>query len=75
MILHLVEKVAERPVEPTNVPVEVLVKRPNFWTFSGDYALQFLQNYVSGNWYKGGEATILLWLHWSCKLIIIISRK
>ena len=52
----LVEKVAERPVEPTNVPVEVLVKRPNFWTFSGDYALQFLQNYVSGNWYKGGES-------------------
>ena len=54
--LTLVEKVAERPVEPTNVPVEVLVKRPNFWTFSGDYALQFLQNYVSGNWYKGGES-------------------
>lgn len=53
----LVEKVAERPVEPTNVPVEVLVKRPNFWTFSGDYALQFLQNYVSGNWYKGGESS------------------
>ena len=52
----LVEKVAERPVEPTNVPVDVLVKRPNFWTFSGDYALQFLQNYVSGNWYKGGES-------------------
>ena len=52
----LVEKVAERPVEPINVPVEVLVKRPNFWTFSGDYALQFLQNYVSGNWYKGGES-------------------
>lgn len=52
----LVEEVADRPVEPTNVPVEVLVKRPNFWTFSGDYALQFLQNYVSGNWYKGGES-------------------
>lgn len=52
----LVEKVADYPVEPTNVPVDVLVKRPNFWTFSGDYALQFLQNYVSGNWYKGGES-------------------
>ena len=26
----LVEKVADRPVEPTNVPVDVLVKRPNF---------------------------------------------
>ena len=52
----LVEKVTERPVEPTTVPVEVMVKRPNFWTINGDYALQFLQNYVSGNWYKGGES-------------------
>ena len=52
----LVEKVVERPVEPKTVPVEVLVMRPNFWTFYGDYALQFLQNYVSGNWYKGGES-------------------
>ena len=50
----LVEKVVERPVDPATVPVEVMVKRPNFWTFNGDYALQFLQNYVSGNWYKGG---------------------
>ena len=52
----LVEKVPETPVEPTTVPVEVMVKRPNFWTFNGDYALQFLQNYVSGNWYRGGES-------------------
>ena len=52
----LVEKVTEGPIEPTTVPVEVMVKRPNFWTINGDYALQFLQNYVSGNWYKGGES-------------------
>lgn len=52
----LVEKVTEHPAEPTTVPVEVMVKRPNFWTINGDYALQFLQNYVSGNWYKGGES-------------------
>ena len=52
----LVEKVAERPIEPVTAPVEIMVTRPNFWTFSGDYSLQFLQNYVSGNWYKGGES-------------------
>ena len=52
----LVEKVPETPIEPTTVPVEVMIKRPNFWSFNGDYALQFLQNYVSGNWYRGGES-------------------
>ncbi len=39
-----------------DTPVEIVVKKPNFWTFSGDYYMQFLQNYVSGNWYKGGES-------------------
>jgi hypothetical protein len=36
--------------------MDVWVTKPNFWTFSGDYYLQFLQNYISGNWYKGGES-------------------
>ena len=35
---------------------EVVVKKPNFWTIKGDYALQFLQNFISSNWYKGGES-------------------
>ena len=34
----------------------VVVKKPNFWTFAGDYSLQLMQNYISGNWYKGGES-------------------
>ena len=46
---------ADRPVEPTNVPVDVLVKRPNFWT------LVVLCSTVPAelriwNWYKGGES-------------------
>lgn len=44
------------PEENLDVPVEIVVEKPNFWTFGGDYYLQFLQNYVSGNWYKGGES-------------------
>ena len=54
----LVEKVAPVPVEVDPVDsVAVDVKKPNFWTRKGDGSLQFMQNYVSGNWYKGGEST------------------
>lgn len=38
-------------------PVEVVAAKPRFWTCSGDFYLQFLQNYISGNWYKGGESS------------------
>ena len=46
--------------DPVTEPVEVLVTKPNFWEFKGDYSLQFLQNYISGNWYKGGESNYSL---------------
>ena len=39
-----------------SVPVEVMVQKPKFWTLKGDGFLQFMQNYVSDNWYKGGES-------------------
>lgn len=42
--------------EHFNLPMEIVVKKPNFWKYSGDYYLQMLQNYVSSNWYKGGES-------------------
>lgn len=42
--------------EPEPMPSAVLIRKPNFWAFSGDGYLQFLQNFVSGNWYKGGES-------------------
>lgn len=52
----LSDHVAPVPIEPEHTPVTVLLKKPNFWTYKGDYSLQFMQNYVSGNWYKGGES-------------------
>lgn len=52
----LAEKESQTPIEPENGPINVVVTKPNFWTFKGDYYLQFLQNYVSGNWHKGGES-------------------
>lgn len=54
--VEIVEKEAPLPVEATSAPVEVMVLKPNFWTYKGDYSLQILQNYISGNWYQGGES-------------------
>lgn len=52
----IAEPEQEMPAENVDVPVDVLVIKPRFWTYKGDYALQFMQNYVSDNWYKGGES-------------------
>ena len=49
-----IEKTA--PQEPDALPVDVVVLKPNFWRFGGDYYLQFLQNYLTNNWYQGGES-------------------
>lgn len=35
--------------------VRLVVRRPNFWKFRGDYSFQFTQNYFSENWYQGGD--------------------
>lgn len=31
------------------------VRRPNFWKLKGSFSTQFMQYYVSDNWYKGGD--------------------
>ena len=55
--VELVEIAAPVPEEPIiEAPVAVEVKKPNFWKFKFDGSLQFLQNYVSDNWHKGGES-------------------
>jgi len=54
--VEMVEQAAPMPEVPEAEPVEVVVEKPNFWKYMGDGYLQFMQNYVSGNWYKGGES-------------------
>lgn len=56
----IIEDVAPKAIEPDAAPMDIVIFRPNFWTFAGDYYLQFLQNYVSDNWYKGGESNYSL---------------
>ena len=59
--LELVEQAAPLPEEPEVVPAtEVVVTKPNFWKLKGDGFLQAMQNFVSDNWYKGGESTYSL---------------
>ena len=55
-VVSMVEQAEPMPEEPEADPVEVVVEKPKFWTRKGDGYLQFMQNYVSGNWYKGGES-------------------
>lgn len=31
------------------------VRRPNFWKLKGSFSTQFMQYYVTDNWYKGGD--------------------
>jgi hypothetical protein len=35
--------------------MDIVVRKPNFWTFYANFSLQFMQSYYSDNWYKGGE--------------------
>ena len=61
------------PKEPEAMPLDVVVLKPNFWDFGGDYYLQFLQNYLTDNWYQGGESNYSLM--GSVKLVANYNNK
>lgn len=50
----------EKSDQSETMPVDIVVKKPNFWSFGADTYLQVLQNYVSTNWYQGGQSNYSL---------------
>lgn len=53
-----ITKIVEQPVlRDLNVKQRMKIRKPNFWTQNLNVYLQFTQNYISDNWYKGGESS------------------
>ncbi len=43
-----------------DVELDLHIQKPNFWTTTGKFSLQFTQNYFSEQWYKGGNNNVTL---------------
>lgn len=43
---------------PEDEQLELVVRRPNFWTFNKELSLLFMQTHISDNWYKGGNSSM-----------------
>jgi hypothetical protein len=53
--VKLTEVVEKSEPVPTIEDMNIVVRRPNFWSFGGNYSMQMTQVYYSDNWYKGGD--------------------
>ena len=53
---RVADLVGRRGWNDPGVHQNLVIRKPNFWTRSASVSLQFTQNYISSNWYKGGES-------------------
>lgn len=54
---HVIDLFKPDPVSENVGAPSLKVNRPNWWTYGGSFSVQMTQNYVSDNWYKGGQST------------------
>ncbi len=53
---NVVDLINHKDWNDPDVNQNLVVRKPNFWMKSASISLQFTQNYISKNWYKGGES-------------------
>lgn len=54
---HVINLFKPDPIVENVGEANMRLHRPNWWVYSGSSSLQLTQNYISKNWYKGGEST------------------
>lgn len=61
--------------------IDLMIKKPNFWSLRGEVYLQMMQNYYSAKWYQGGESNysalsrITLWADYNNKQKVKFENK
>lgn len=53
------------PINEFDQAWSLVVKKPNFWNLKSSISLQFLQTYISSNWYRGGSSFKNLLATWN----------